>query len=153
MEVNSLNLVEVGNLAIGLGTFFLAGAVLYVNNRNTKKNQRIHLADKRSKWVEEFRIQLSSFMTELNQIYRSQLTGVKFPSNEAVRPLYNSMNMITLLVNEDDVNSKILLEDLGEILEMVLKEKKDYGYLTPKIFETAKKITDKEWGLIKNLED
>ena len=92
-------------------------------------------------------------MTELNQIYRSQLTGVKFPSNEAVRPLYNSMNMITLLVNEDDVNSKILLEDLGEILEMVLKEKKDYGYLTPKIFETAKKITDKEWGLIKNLED
>lgn len=151
MEESNFNLVEIGNLLIGVSTLILAIVVLYVNNYNAKRNQRIHIADKRSKWIEEFRIHLSTFMTELNQIHRSQLAGTQIPSNEAVKPLYYSMNMITLLIQDEDVNSSILIEDLGEILEMVLKKKKEYGQLTPKIFLTAKKITDREWELIKEL--
>ena len=62
METSTSQLIDYGNLAIGIGTFTLAIVLGIINVISTVKSRRIHIADKRQEWVTNFRTQVSKIL-------------------------------------------------------------------------------------------
>jgi len=62
METQTTNYVDIGNLAVGIGTFALAMVLGIINIVANRKSRKIHIADKRQEWVSNFRKQTSKVL-------------------------------------------------------------------------------------------
>jgi len=89
MEIPSSELINFGNLAVGIGTFALAIVLGVISIVSTRKNRKIHIADKRQEWVASFRKQVSQVLT-LQQQYN---LIIKDCSVEELDALLKELNM------------------------------------------------------------
>jgi hypothetical protein len=62
METSTTQYIDLGNLAVGIGTFTLAVVLGIINIIATRKSSKIHIADKRQEWVSNFRKQVSKIL-------------------------------------------------------------------------------------------
>ncbi|MDO6603174.1 hypothetical protein [Arenibacter palladensis] len=115
-ELLTNSMADYGNLAIGAGTIFLGIIVLIVNSRNSNRDRKIHVANKRQEWIREFRNAVSTFQGEIEVVYElASSTSSEIPY-KYMQSLYRSMNEIIMMVYSDDDNSTELLEKMSEVL-------------------------------------
>jgi hypothetical protein len=62
METSTTQYIDLGNLAVGIGTFTLAVVLGIINIIAARKSRKIHIADKRQEWVSNFRKQVSKIL-------------------------------------------------------------------------------------------
>ena len=62
METQTTQYIDLGNLAVGIGTFALAIVLGIINIITARKSRKIHIADKRQEWVSNFRKQVSKIL-------------------------------------------------------------------------------------------
>lgn len=62
METLSTQYIDLGNLAIGIGTFALAIVLGIININASEKSRKVHIADKRQEWITNFRKQVSKVL-------------------------------------------------------------------------------------------
>jgi hypothetical protein len=62
METSTTQYIDLGNLAVGIGTFTLAVVLGIINIIANRKSSKIHIADKRQEWVSNFRKQVSKIL-------------------------------------------------------------------------------------------
>ncbi|MFD2099135.1 hypothetical protein [Flagellimonas iocasae] len=59
MTEKTNEIIEYGNLAIGIGTIAIAIVFGIISWRSTKSDRAVHIADKRQEWVNSFRDKIS----------------------------------------------------------------------------------------------
>lgn len=62
IETPPCSWIEFGNLAIGLGTFALAIVLGVLGWHNSRRDRKVHIADKQQEWLREFRHNIAELM-------------------------------------------------------------------------------------------
>ncbi len=89
MEILSSEWIDFGNLAVGIGTFTLAVVLAIISIVSTRKDRKIHIADKRQELISTFRRQVSQVMT----LQQQHNLIIKDCSVEELDALIKELNM------------------------------------------------------------
>lgn len=115
MESMKNNWIDLGNLAIGVGTIFIAIAVLIVNTRSTNRNRLVHLADKRQDWVNRLTDLVSEY-TSLHMFIDANEGKIEAPEwREKVNRLSTLMTSIILMLDPNDSVQQSVIEKIATI--------------------------------------
>ncbi|MDH7444647.1 hypothetical protein [Aquimarina sp. 2201CG14-23] len=149
-----INLVDLGNLILGFGTFFLGIVVLYINTKNSNRDRRIHLADKRQQWIVEFRSTIVELLIEMEKV-NSSIDNTSEQSSkyedEISLPLIKKLHEITLLVDSFNDKSADLLDEIGASISLIKNDRVQFLNNIPKILILSKELIHHEWEKIKTL--
>ncbi|MFH7010851.1 hypothetical protein ACHRV5_03210 [Flavobacterium sp. FlaQc-52] len=145
MEIPSSELINFGNLAVGIGTFALATVLGIVSIVSTRKNRKIHIADKRQEWVASFRKQVSQILTLQKQFDLI----IKDCSVEELDVLLKELNMasneIRFMFDPTDKRRDKLEELFAEIFnDFRNKQTEDFAKKQYQIIKIADSIISKQ---------
>ena len=86
LDVQEHSIYDYGELAIGIGTFILAVAVAVSTYYNSRKDRKVHIANKRHEWINEVRNLVSEITSEILNIYNPDVDLSLIHISEPTRP-------------------------------------------------------------------
>ena len=121
MEIPSSELIDFGNLAVGIGTFALAIVLGIISIISARKSRKIHIADKRQEWVSTFRKQVSLVLT-LQQQFNLIIKDCSLEElNALLMELNMTSNEIKFMFDSTDKRRDRLEEIFAEIFNDLKK--------------------------------
>lgn len=157
MQTEQANtILDYGELAIGLGTFILGVTVAIATGYNSWKDRRVHIADKRMEWINEFRNTIS----EIISVSLSYGPGVGDVERlEKLKERYNflkhKLELLGLWENDFVYDEESIFYDLGNLDRQINNQAilGDGGISSVRrnIMNKSRKIIDDKWQKIKKL--
>ena len=124
MEIPPCDIVDLGNLAIGIGTFTLATVFGIVSWRSAIQDRAVHIADKRQEWVSTFRKTITDIFS-LQQHYDSVIDDCSIEELDLMLREWNTHTNLVKFMLPNDMKVRDRLEDLfHEIFEELRVRKK-----------------------------
>tara|TARA_R110000751_G_C13788546_1_gene481855 strand:- start:989 stop:1456 length:468 start_codon:yes stop_codon:yes gene_type:complete len=153
MEVNSPTILDYGNLAVGAGTFLLAIVLGISNYSRSIKDRKVHMADKRYEWINEFRENVAQILSISSEINILREAGLYDEANAIFNELRLKVNLVRLMLDNNIEDSHLLLEKLGNLLVHSFGHdlSQDFLALDNEVYSASQKIINKEWSRIENL--
>ena len=127
MEIPSTEWIDLGNLAIGIGTFALAIVLGIISVVSTRKGRKVHIANKRQEWVSTFRKQVSQVLT-LQQQYSLIINDCSLEELDALlKELNMAYNEIRFMF-DPSASRRDKLEHLFADISNVFKNKDNKNF-------------------------
>lgn len=166
LETPPCSWIDFGNLAIGIGTFVLAVVLGVIGWYNSKRDRKVHIADKRHDWINEFRTNVAEFYTVMNDAGMvNDFGGHEGQTRDVVRQLNLSLNKLRLLLDPKSEHTNKLLTYMGEMIRLIMVEynaiapegednyRQEIAKMDSEIYMVSEKIISEKWEKIKNLKD
>lgn len=142
MYTPSNNIIEYGNLAIGIGTFTLAIVLAFVNWKGSSRDRAVHIADKRQEWVNTFRKTITDILS-LQQHYDSVIDDCTLEELDLMLKELNTLTNQVRFFFPPEMKVRDKLEDLfHEIFEELRARNKSKD-------RTGDKLAEKHMELIR----
>lgn len=152
LPVQQSSIFDYGELAIGAGTFLLALVVALTTAYTARRNRRIHIADKRMEWINEFR----NTITELIALCYLAAPPRDESSTKLLERYLTLQNKIDLmgLTEEGPIwDEEHIIFDISEMESFVEGNmtNQDFIELKDRILQKSQRIINEKWKKIKNL--
>lgn len=154
MELPSSELINFGNLAVGIGTFTFAIILGIISVFSTRKTRKIHIADKRQDWVSSFRKQISQVLT-LQQQFGLIIKDCSIEElNLLLKELSMASNEIKFMFDSNDKRRDKLEELFAEIFnDLKNKQTNDFAKKQYQIIKITDSIISKQRKKIVDLDN
>ncbi len=137
---------DIGNLILGLSAGVLAWVTWNSNNKNSKRDRLVHIANKRQEWINDLRDCVSELLGICSTVIEEDV------KDEEVffYKYYFLISKIRLLLNPHEQKTKLLEEELNKLIDV---ENREVDFQFYEQMENVRKIVNEilkeEWDRIK----